>query len=393
MPGKVSYYLEPTHKYKEGVFKHIQYLIDVIERVFGEEFSNEIKSSLQKKYMVVFDSESYLQPIDGGKRAGGETDNLKFTHHHKMMTISAASNVPKFEKLFLVDDPETEEDDDIYYGNGIDPGLPPPANIMEKFIAWCLGCSEEAKKLYLNQPDIKKLLTKLDKGIEENNVEKPGLSSRCRNVKKELMKYAGKLVILSYNGGNYDMVTMREAGIFHYMHVRDGKKNIHTIKKANTYMLVETSSLRFVDILQFLGSKSSLRNYLKTYQPTTGQTDNEDLEKQYICYDFLSPETLHTRIEDIDYTAFTNSLCGGVNLLDEEHIKFQKLLTTMPEKEALKKMKVNTPPPTGRERMEMLRRKWAESGHKTLLHILKEYAMADVEPLLPCCRVPTAEIL
>ena len=298
---------EAKQVYKEGIFKPRQYPSDDLERL-GLVITDDRRKALQKRSMIVWDSESYLRNlIEEHDRIS--TDNLTYTVKHRMMCISAASNVPGFESAIFIDERRDE-------------GEP---NFIQQFLEWALECSVKAHEDYLMQPEVKGIFDELlHKSREARIQKKPALQKQLDFAMRKLDEYAAQLLLVTFNGGNYDMITFRDAGGFYYLAQEQGADSIKVTKKSTTYMVVQTPHLRFVDVLQFLGSKCSLREYLRSYQITTGRAGDEHLEKGYFCYHYLSEETLDNNLDDVVYEDFYNDMAASGNVLETEHSEFRE---------------------------------------------------------------------
>ena len=302
-------------KYVEKAFKPRQYPFHDLEKA-GLMLDPDIMAALKKEYMIVWDCESYLRSAIEEETALA-SNQMSYTFQHKMACISAASNVPGFEEKFFIDDPEAESDGEEEREAGepemagpsaegvqppsteldnsftMDSDMEPDANdelrelpvraFVKKFLNWCVKCAKKAEQAFLEKPAIRRVLDEIQEKIqaatERNN---KGLVKILKAEEKKLHEFARRLVLLSYNGGNYDMVLLRECGGFYYLNKLDG--DLRAIRKGTCYMLLQTKHLRFVDLLQFMGSKCSLRDFLRSYQLSTKQLDDETLKKMHFCY-------------------------------------------------------------------------------------------------------------
>ena len=351
------------HVYKQGPYVPVQYPTDCVEKLLGP-LNSETIQALQKNFLVVFDSESYLRPLMEEETLTG-SENLTFTHKHEMMLITVASNVPGFEEAYFMEEEE---------------GQP---HFVLRFVQWLLECADAARVNFLRNPhiaDLFRCIEQTQNNYKHNN--KPGLVVQYNKLVNTLMTFAQQLTVLSYNGGNYDMVTFRELGGLYYLAKNDGG-NVRIIKKGTTYMLVQSPRLRFVDVLQFLGCKCSLREYLRSYQISVKEKDEEKLAKQYFCYNYLKPETLYNPLVQIQYEHFYDSL-SNQNVLDEDYQHYIHLTERngKSKDDALQIMKLKEVPPTGRQRFDQLQERWRREGLRNLKDLVISYGMSDVQPLL-----------
>ena len=112
------------------------------------------------------------------------------------------------------------------------------------------------------------------------------------------------------------------------------------IKKTNTYLCIKTSTLRFLDIKQFLAPGFSYRKFLIAY--------GSELEKFHFPYEFVDRlEKLESGLPD--HQAFYSSLTKS-NIFTEEYSLVQKT--------------------------------WSEKGWKSLCEMLVYYNLLDCVPFI-----------
>ena len=360
----VSQEVEPKHQYKQGVFRPTQTPEDLLKDL-GFRVSDALSFQLKKEFIIVFDTESYLRPMIEND-VEDEDSSLKFTHEHKCCLIAAASNVPEYNGSVKV-----------WMDEGRDEG-----KYIQDFLKWSLECGKQAEKLYLTRPEIKKLMKEFAKRSEDAKKNKKiGLVRRLEKVKEKIEAYARVQVIASFNGARYDMMTLKKAGAWFYLDCLDGP--ISAIPKGRSYLTLMSNHLRFVDILRYLGARCSLREFLKSYQVSTNQVSNKELEKQYFCYNYLSPDTVDNPIEDVKYEHFEDQLHGNKNSLDADYQKFQEELKNgKSEVDILSEMQLTSKPLPGPEFFKELQAKWMTKNIRTVKDLLIDYSKYDVKPLL-----------
>ena len=97
---------------------------------------------------------------------------------------------------------------------------------------------------------------------------------RKENLLKEFDSYCRELIVLGFNSSLYDLNLVKPVLIERLLNKID-----FVIKKANTYLCIKTSTLRFIDIKHFLAPGFSYRKFLIAY--------GSELEKFHFSYEFL----------------------------------------------------------------------------------------------------------
>ena len=83
---------------------------------------------------------------------------------------------------------------------------------------------------------------------------------RKQNLLKEFDSYCRELIVLGFNSSSYDLNLVKPVLIEHLLN-----KIGFVIKKANTYLCIKTSALRFFEIKHFLAPGFSYRKLLIAY--------------------------------------------------------------------------------------------------------------------------------
>ncbi len=177
-------------------------------------------------------------------------------------------------------------------------------------------------------------------------------------------------------------------------HLRlDEDERAYVIKNNNQYKCISTRDLKFIDILQFLPPGTNYQKFLSAYKVTE--------RKGYLCYDwFKSPEQLkYPQLPPFE--AFYSPLKGR-NVLEEPSeqaeyekdlkkwiIKFAEAMTKGGNVNKLLSEKPQ-PPPTARQRYQMLQDIWNEKEMKCFEDYLKYYNSLDTKPM---CEAITKMLL
>ena len=118
------------------------------------------------------------------------------------------------------------------------------------------------------------------------------------------------------------------------------------IKKANQFVFFKIGDVQLLDIMNFLGGTTSIDSFLKAYK--TAET------KGFFPYEWFDCPQKMNNSELSPYDAFFSKL-RNVNHLEKDYSDNQKLLNSgLKTEEALSKMKLSKPPPSGEENYQYL---------------------------------------
>ena len=146
------------------------------------------------------------------------------------------------------------------------------------------------------------------------------------------------------------------------------------IKKANQFVSFKFGYVQLIDIMKFLGGATSLDSFLEAYK--TSET------KGFFPYEWFDYPQKINNIELPPYDAFFSKL-RNVNPLEKDHSDYQKLLSCgLKTEEALSKMKLSKPPPSGEENYQYLPDVWIHEKMCTFKDFLRWYNNNDVVPTL-----------
>ena len=226
-------------------------------------------------YYACYDFEAYLcrdqLPENGPK--------LMFEARHVPMSVGIASNVPGFEegKCFITSGDEKE--------------------LIQNLIDYLEDISLSAYRL------VKEKFRTTFEALESSD------HIRKENLLKEFDSYCRELIVLGFNSSSYDLNLVKPILIERLLNEID-----FVIKKANTYLCIKTSTLRFLDIKHFLAPGFSYRKFLIAY--------GSELEKFHFPYEFVdSLEKLESDLPN--HQAFYSSLTKS-NITTEEYALVQK---------------------------------------------------------------------
>ena len=126
--------------------------------------------------------------------------------------------------------------------------------------------------------------------------------------------------------------------------------------------------------MNFLGRARSLDSFLKVYK--TSET------KSFFPYEWFDCQQKLNNSKLPPYDAFFSQL-RNMNPLEKDHSAYQTLLSSgLKTEEALSKMKLSKPPPSGEENNQYLLDIWHHENMCTLKEFLRWYNNKDVVPTL-----------
>jgi hypothetical protein len=185
-------------------------------------------------------------------------------------------------------------------------------------------------------------------------------------------RYVNTLPVFGFNSGKYDLNLIKSYLIPYLINVRDIQPTV--IKKSNNFISFKFGNVQFLDILNFLGGATSLDSFLRAYK--TSET------KGFFPYEwFDSPDKLD-QTELPSYESFFSKL-KNFNPLEKGYNDYKALIDSGSSHEvALKKLRLKTTPPTGKENYDYLQEIWNSHKMTTFKDFLKWYNDKDVVPTL-----------
>ena len=146
------------------------------------------------------------------------------------------------------------------------------------------------------------------------------------------------------------------------------------IKKSNQIVSFKFGDVQLPDIMNFLGGATSLDSFLKAYKAAE--------TKGFFPYEwFVCPQKMNNS-ELPPYDAFFSKL-RNVNPLEKDYSDYKKLLSSgLKTEEALSKMKLSKPPPSGEKNNQYLLDIWNHENMCTFKDFLRWYNNKDVVPTL-----------
>ena len=181
------------------------------------------------------------------------------------------------------------------------------------------------------------------------------------DLKQHLKRYVNTLPVFGFNSGRYDLNLIKSYLIPYLICDKDIEPTV--IKKANDFISFKFEDVQFLDIMKFLGGATTLDSFLKIYKASE--------TKSFFPYEwFDSPDKL-------DYTELSSkeaffSKLRNHNPLEKDFNDYQKLVNGgLDQKSALKKLRIQSIPPTGFENYSYLKNIWEQQSMITFKDFLR----------------------
>ena len=189
-------------------------------------------------------------------------------------------------------------------------------------------------------------------------------------LQEHLERYCNVLAVFGFKSAKHDINLI----ISYLFSILINERNMEptVIKKTNQFVSFNIGDVQFLDIMNFFGGATCLDSFLKAYK--TSETKGFF---PYECFD--CPQKMNNS-ELLPYDAFFSKL-RNVNLLEKNHSDYQKLLSCgLKTGEALSKMKLSKPPPSGEGSYQYLIDIWNHEVNCTYKDFLRWCNNKDVVP-------------
>ena len=284
-----------THVFPGGAYSTPPTIFEKLEK-------EDIDTSDDMRFFshrATFDFECFFDEVV----ASQQTLKFKVEAHHVPLSVSVASNVDGYEsaKHFVTD------------GD--------PHNMVQQMVCYLEEVSCRSEEILRDefQPVIEQLESKLhhvqNRPTTNDRAKKKRLQQLFK-LRQELDEYICTLPVLGFNSARYDLNLVRE-----YLYpalFRMGKIK-QLIKKGNAYQCIQTATLKFLDITNYLAPGYSYRQFLKAYGAEAG--------KGFFPYEWFNS------LEKLDYpslpphAAFFSKL-KNENISEEEYRYCQEIWET-----------------------------------------------------------------
>lgn len=282
-------------------------------------------------YFAAFDIETYTTILKEKK-----TNKVEEIGEQTLANICIATNIPELEYYVF------------WNKNGN------PENTIKNFVKYALYASKIAAEYHLreNQDIIDEAYSMYDMAMQEN---KKNYADRIMSVIKKFKSFLKRFTIFSYNGSNYDLKVMTSNCLFYYIHKYDGAIKPTRDTGPNTYLSITSDSLRFVDLIRYLGAPAPLSVALRNFGVTECELKDlqVDLTEQKCINNGLKLLFPYTSANNYDglsgnFTPFAveefYSELTQTNLLSPHYEEYIELCKKYSEKEALKALELYEPP-------------------------------------------------
>ena len=359
------------HIYPKNVYQLRETLFDKLDS-FGIQYTDDQKLLTN---LAVFDFESICIPEEKFKN----TETTTWIGKHVPISVSISSN--------LIAKP-------IFLCNSN------PRDLVESFIDAVEGLATQSKaqKKFLEietaiRSKLSRTLESLnerrcrnqcgfefeDHCFEDDNEEKDASTQFLQMQKNQLIelqehleRYCNVLPVFGFNSAKYDINLIKS----YLLPILINERNMEpiVIKKANQFVSFKFGDVHLLDIMNFLGGATSLDSFLKAYK--TAET------KGYFPYEWFDCPQKMNNSELPPYDAFFSKL-RNVNRLEKDYSDYQNLFGSgLKTEEALSKMKLSKPPPSGEENYQYLLDIWNHENMCTFKDFLRWYNNKDVVPIL-----------
>ena len=156
--------------------------------------------------------------------------------------------------------------------------------------------------------------------------------------------------MFGFNSAKYDLNLIKSYLLPTLVNKRDIEPTV--IKKANQFISFNFGDIQLLDIMNFLGGARSLDSFLKAYK--TSET------KKIFPYEWFDhPDKMqNTELPPYDAFYFKLRSCNPLEAEYTDHVNLLKNgLTT---EQAVVKLKLSKPPPTGIENYQYLQQIWKQ---------------------------------
>ena len=206
------------------------------------------------------------------------------------------------------------------------------------------------------------------------------LKKQLIDLQEHLERCCNVLPIFGFNSAKYDLNVIKS----YLLPILDNERNIdHTVlKKANQLISFKFWDIQLLDIMNFLGGAPSLDSFVKAYK--TSKT------KGFFRYGWFDHPDKMQNPELPQYDVFYIKL-GSCNPLETEYIDYVNLLNSgLTTEQAVIKLKVSEPTPTGIENYHDLHQIWKQQQMSSFKDFLRWYNNKNIVPTLEAMQKKVA---
>ena len=185
---------------------------------------------------------------------------------------------------------------------------------------------------------------------------------------KNLERYCNVLPLFGFNSAKHDLNLIKSFLLPILLNERDIEPTV--IKKANQFIPFKFGDNQLLDIMNFLGGATNLDSSLKAYK--TSET------KGFFPYGWFDHPDKMQNTELPTHDAFYSKLrsCSPLEAEYTDYVVLSKSRLTT--EQAVVKLKLSKPPPTGIQNYESLQQIWKQEQMSSIKDFLRWYNNEDV---------------
>ena len=165
-----------------------------------------------------------------------------------------------------------------------------------------------------------------------------------------LERFCNILSVFGFHSAKYDLNLIKSYLLPNLVNEQDIEPTV--IKKANQFISFKVGDIQLLDKINFLGGATSLVSFLKAYK--TSET------KVFFPYEWFDHADKMQNTERPPYDAFYSKLRSFITL-EGEYTDYVNLLKSgLTTEQAVVKLKLSKPPPTGIENYQYLQQIWKQ---------------------------------
>ena len=210
---------------------------------------------------IVWDMEAILM-----KSNTPSTDQMTFLSRHIPVSVSICSNVEGFSKskCFVEISSSNLISKMVCYLNEVS-----STNLSKLQYEYVFNDLDDLMDIYSTntESDEDSSDSTLSNSTNENSLSsktKSHFSTRILDLRRDFETYLSQIPVIGFNSGKYDINLITEEIMLHVAS-NYPEKDIHTIRKENSYLAISTQQLKFLDISNYLAAGSSYSQFLKAY--------------------------------------------------------------------------------------------------------------------------------
>ena len=341
---------------------------------FGIQYTDDQKLFTN---LAVFDFESICIPEEKFKN----TETTSWIGKHVPISVSISSNLIAMPIFLCNSNPRhlVESFIDAVEGLATQSKTQMKLQFLEKETAIKSKLTRTLESLNERRCRNQRVFEFEDHCFEDDNEEKDASTQFLQMQKNQLIelqehleRYCNVLPVFGFNSAKYDINLIKS----YLLPILINERNMEpiVIKKANQFVSFKFGEVQLLDTMNFLGGATSLDSFLKAYK--TAET------KGFFPYEWFDCPQKMNNSKLPPYDAFLSKL-RNVNPLEKDYSDYQNLLGSgLKSEEALSKMKLSKPPPSGEENYQYLLDIWNHENMCTFKVYLRWYNNKDVVPTL-----------